>query len=122
MSPLRRHTHRLPVVQPETFSRTVFEVDFPLLGVTVTVTRQEPLFSPFTEVPDTLHTRAEVPATRSLTFEPDTTFKPANLAIAVAVTPFLVVKASDFGVEVVVVDWTFGATDDVRIALMTGDE
>jgi len=71
---------------------TVFDVALPFFGVTVTVTRHEPFFRPFTDVPETLHTFAEDAGTLSVTLDPEATVSPAYFAIADPVADFFVVR------------------------------
>lgn len=71
-----------------TFSVTVFETAFPFFGVTVTVTRHDPGFTPFSVVPLTLQDLAEDDATFSEILEPDGTVIDAYLAMADPVATF----------------------------------
>jgi hypothetical protein len=64
-----------------TFRVTVFEVALPFLGITVTVTLQEPAFNPLSVVPDTLQNFEELGTTFSDTFEVENTLSLANDAI-----------------------------------------
>lgn len=67
---------------------TVFETAFPFFGVTVTVTRHDPAFTPFSDVPLTLQYLAEDDATFSETLEPAATVIFAYLAMADPVAAF----------------------------------
>lgn len=71
-----------------TFSVTVLETAFPFFGVTVTVTRHDPAFTPFSIVPLTLQYLAEDDATFSETVEPAATVIFAYLAMADPVAAF----------------------------------
>ena len=84
-----------------TFKVTVFEVALPFFGVTVTVTLQEPAFSPLSVVPETLQNFAELATTFNLTFEVESTFSLANAAIDFAEAALDIVTLRE--VEVVVV-------------------
>jgi hypothetical protein len=64
-----------------TFRVTVFEVALPFLGITVTVTLQEPAFNPLSVVPDTLQNFEELGTTFSDSFEVENTLSLANVAI-----------------------------------------
>ena len=59
----------------------VFDTAFPFLGVTVTVTLQEPAFRPLREAPDTLQNLPELGTTFKDTFEVERTLSFANVAI-----------------------------------------
>ena len=48
---------------------TVFDVELPFLGVTVTVTLQDPALSPLRVAPETLQNFDELDTTLNLTFE-----------------------------------------------------
>lgn len=67
---------------------TVLETAFPFFGVTVTVTRHDPAFTPFSDVPLTLQYLAEDDATFSETLEPAATVIFAYLAMADPVAAF----------------------------------
>jgi hypothetical protein len=69
-----------------TFKVTVFDVGLPFLGVTVTVTLQDPAFSPLRVAPDTLQNFDELDTTFNLTFEVEGTLSLANVAIDFAET------------------------------------
>jgi hypothetical protein len=64
----------------------VFDVALPFLGITVTVTLQEPAFNPLRVVPETLQNFAELATTFNLTFEVESTLSLANVAIDFAET------------------------------------
>ena len=64
-----------------TLSVTVFEVAFPFLGVTVTVTLHDPALRPLTADPDTLQYFAELATTLSDTLEVESTLILAKVAI-----------------------------------------
>ena len=64
---------------------------FPFLGVTVTVTLQDPVLSPFRLVPETLQNFTELRTTFSDTFEVEATVSLANLAMDLAVVDFFIV-------------------------------
>ena len=68
-----------------TFNVTVLEVALPFLGVTVTVTLQEPAFNPLSVVPDTLQYFAELDTTFNDVFEVESTASLAKTAIDFAV-------------------------------------
>ena len=71
-----------------TFSVTVFDVGLPLLGVTVTVTLQDPALSPLSVAPDALQYFKELRTTFSDNFEVEGTLSLADLAIDFTLTPF----------------------------------
>ena len=71
-----------------TFNVMVFDTAFPFLGLTVTVTLQEPAFRPFREAPNTLQNLAELGTTLRDTFEVERTLSFANAAIDFAATAF----------------------------------
>jgi hypothetical protein len=71
-----------------TVSVTVLETALPFFGVTVTVTRHDPAFTPFSDVPLTLQYLAEDDATFSETLEPAATVIFAYLAMADPVAAF----------------------------------
>lgn len=71
-----------------TFSVTVLETALPFFGVTVTVTRHDPAFTPFNDVPLTLQYLTEDDATFSETLEPAATVIFAYLAMADPVAAF----------------------------------
>ena len=63
----------------------VLETAFLLLGVTVTVTLQDPALSPLSVAPETLQNFAELLTTFRVTFEVEATLSLANFAIDLAV-------------------------------------
>ena len=101
---------------------TVLDAAFPFFGVTVTVTRHDPFFRPFTDAPETLHTFAEDAATLSVNFDPEATVSPAYFATADAVADFFVVRDGAVLVVDGAVVTTLRGTEDVSVVLITGEE
>ena len=83
-----------------TFRVTVFEVALPFFGVTVTVTLQEPAFSPLRVVPETLQNFAELATTFSDTFDVEVTASLASAAIDFAETTLDNVTVRVDGIDV----------------------
>jgi hypothetical protein len=78
-----------------TTSVMVFEVALPFLGVTVTVTLQDPILRPFRVVPDTLQYLVELDKTFSETLEVEGAESPENVAIdltAIALDIFTLIR------------------------------
>ena len=100
---------------------TVFETALPFFGVTVTVTRHEPAFRPFTEVTVAVQIFADDAATFRVTRDPEATVSPAYFAIAAAVTDFFVVGAGAAGAGAAVTggDVTGGEVDGGVVVLST---
>ena len=64
-----------------TFNVMVFEMGFPFLGVTVTMTLHEPALRPLRVDPNTLQYFAELAKTFSETLDVESTASPENVAI-----------------------------------------
>ena len=74
----------------------VFDTALPFLGLTVTVTLQDPTFKPLREAPDTLQNFAELGNTLSETLDVERTLILANEAINLSEVTFEIFKVSVF--------------------------
>jgi hypothetical protein len=102
----------------------VFEVAFPFLGVTITVTLHDPVLRPLSDEPDTLQNFAELATTFSETFEVESIFKLAKAAIDFAVADLDVVTAGLVTIEdgVMVIAVVVGTDGATVLAVVVGTD